>query len=131
MTNIQPTFTIGMMTSSVERSTVSSWSECIEGSSLATSLVGCSSSSCYASASCSAHSDKGLCQCFSSVSVQGCDGCHELLLVSIFRDSSIFAVDTGSSMEVCLAEDKLCLEDLLVCSATCDIGSTLVGLVVS
>ena len=42
---------------------------------------------------------------FSSVSVQGCDGHHEVQPVSIFRDSGMFTADSISSIDFCLAGD--------------------------
>ena len=43
----------------------------------------------------------------------------------------MFAADAVSSMGICLVEDELCSEELLICSAAPDMGSTLVHLVVS
>ena len=43
----------------------------------------------------------------------------------------MFTAYTVSSMDICLAEEKLYSEDSLVCSAASYIGSTLVGLVES
>ena len=65
------------------------------------------------------------------MSVQGCDGHHEVWPVSIFRDSGMFTADSTSPIDSCLAEGRLYSEDSLTCSAASDLDDIFVGLVVS
>ena len=67
----------------------------------------------------------------SAASVHTDECCLEVWPVSDFRDSGVFLGTLMSSIDVCLDDTWLPLEDWIVCPASSKLGSSLVHLALS